>query len=74
MSTLNIPLLYRRSKRLPKIIVICFLTSTARTTHDANKIPWSQRCSQRGHKAHSEKGIFSKRNEFDPIGEQILSF
>ena len=48
MSTLNIQLLCRKSKRFPKIIGICFLTwrhdkpSVARTTHIANKFQWSQ--------------------------------
>ena len=46
------PLLYRRSRILPRIIVICFLTwhhcliSVARTTHVSNKFPWSQWCSR----------------------------
>ena len=47
MSSLNVQLLCRKSKRLPKMIVICFLTcaTVARTTHISNIFPWSKRCS-----------------------------
>ena len=49
MSTLNIQLLYRRSKRFPLIIhhllpdLAPGLTSMARTTLISNKFSWSQR-------------------------------
>ena len=51
MSTLNIPLLCRRSKKLPLIIAKYVLElyhdqpSLTRTIHISNKFPWSQRCS-----------------------------
>ena len=51
MSTLNIPLLSRRSKKIPEFIAINVLTwrpdqaSVARTIHISYKFLWPQRCS-----------------------------